>query len=51
MLFSDYVAWKATDTYQIVDGTETRPTAEEPVIPGAIVGEGGVITNQGPSTL
>ena len=50
MLFSGYVAWKATDTYQIVDGTETRPaapsTAEEPVIPGATVGEGGIITNQ-----
>ena len=37
MLFSGYVAWKATDTYQIVDGTETRPAApaaaEEPVTP------------------
>ena len=50
MLFSGYVAWKATDTYQIIDGTETRPaapaTAEEPIVPDAIVGADGVVTNQ-----
>ena len=38
MLFSGYVAWKATDI-QIVDGTETRSAApaaaEEPVITGS----------------
>ena len=49
MLFTGYVAWKATDAYTIADGSETKPeppAGEEPDISAPTYGEEGAVTNQ-----
>ena len=49
MLFTGYVAWKATDAYTIADGSETKPEqpeGDEPVISAPSISEGGAVTNQ-----
>ena len=49
MLFTGYVAWKATDAYTIADGSEEKPAppeGDEPVIPAPTHNAEGAVTNQ-----
>ena len=49
MLFTGYVAWKATDAYTIADGSETKPEppeGDEPVISAPTTSAEGAVTNQ-----